>query len=145
MDINIKNLIETEEDDKDLFISKIDSKLQIDMSKNQILDDDEWIDMTIFTIPHIIKALNKWNKYIVTEEEIIKMELIKKVSIESIKHLAKHTNYVTKFDEETGEVIPEKILNAFKEESFITYENRFLYTLIGLIDDFIYLRTRELR
>lgn len=143
MDINIRNLIETQGEERDIFTSRIDSKLIMDMSKKQILDDDEWIDMVNFTIPHLEKALNKWNKQIITEEEIIKMELIKKVSIESIKHLAKHTNFVTEFDEETGEVIPSKILNAYKEESFITYENRFLYTLIKLIDDFIYIRTRD--
>ena len=143
MDINIRNLIETQGEEKDVFTSRIDSKLIMDMSKKQILDDDEWIDMVNFTIPHLEKALNKWNKQIITEEEIIKMELIKKVSIESIKHLAKHTNFVTEFDEDTGEVIPSKILNAYKEESFITYENRFLYTLIKLIDDFIYIRTRD--
>ncbi len=143
MDINIRNLIETQSEEKDVFTSRIDSKLIMDMSKKQILDDDEWIDMVNFTIPHLEKALNKWNKQIITEEEIIKMELIKKVSIESIKHLAKHTNFVTEFDEDTGEVIPSKILNAYKEESFITYENRFLYTLIKLIDDFIYIRTRD--
>lgn len=143
MDINIRNLIETQSEEKDVFTSRIDSKLIMDISKKQILDDDEWIDMVNFTIPHLEKALNKWNKQIITEEEIIKMELIKKVSIESIKHLAKHTNFVTEFDEDTGEVIPSKILNAYKEESFITYENRFLYTLIKLIDDFIYIRTRD--
>ncbi len=143
MDINIRNLIETQSEEKDVFTSRIDSKLIMDMSKKQILDDDEWIDLVNFTIPHLEKALNKWNKQIITEEEIIKMELIKKVSIESIKHLAKHTNFVTEFDEDTGEVIPSKILNAYKEESFITYENRFLYTLIKLIDDFIYIRTRD--
>ena len=33
------------------------------------------------------------------------MELIKKISVESIKHLSKHVNLVTDFDEETGEVI----------------------------------------
>ena len=143
MDSNIKNLADVENAQKDLFLGKIDSKLTMNIRKSQIVDNDEWIDMVNFTIPYLEKALNKFNKQIVTEEEVIKIELIKKVTVESIKHLSKNTNFISEFDEETGDVIPSKILNAYKEESFLTYENRFLYTLIKLIDDFIFLRTRE--
>ena len=95
MEVNIKNLTETQGEEKEYFIDKIDSKLIMNMSKKQIIDDDEWIDLVNFTIPHLEKALNKWNKQIVTEEEIIKIELIKKVSIESIKHLSKNTNFIS--------------------------------------------------
>ena len=141
MELDIKNLTEAQEEEKDIFVNKLDSKLVMDLNRNEILEDTEWIDMVIFTVPHIVKALNKWNKQIVVEEEVIKMELIKKITVESIKHLSKHTNLITEFDEETGDVIPSQILNAYKEEDYITYENRFLYSLISLIDDFIYLRT----
>ena len=143
MALKIIDYIENQSDDGELFIRRIDSKLTLDISKNQILDDDEWIDMVNFTIPHLEKAFEKWNRQIITEEEIIKIELIKKVSVESIKHLSKNTNLISEFDQETGEVTPSKILNAYKEESFLTYENRFLYSLVKLIDDVIYLRTRE--
>lgn len=142
MEMDIKKLTEKHEE-KELFVNRINSKLIMNINKSQILDDDEWIDEVIFTAPYIEKALDKWNKQIVTEEEIIKIELIKKVSIESVKHLSKNTNFIAEFDQDTGDVVPSKILNAYKEESFITYENRFLYTLIKLIDDFIFLRTRE--
>lgn len=141
MDIDIRNLTDEQEEEKEIFVNKIDSKLILDLNRNQILEDTEWIDMVIETSPHILKAFNKWMKQIVTEEEVIKMELIKKISVESIKHLAKHTNLIAEFDEDTGDVIPSQILNAYKEEDFVTYENRFLYSLVKLIDDFIYLRT----
>lgn len=141
MDIDIKKLTEEQEDEKELFIDKVDSRLVLELNRNQILEDTDWIDMVIEVSPHLTKAFDKWMKQIVTEEEVIKMELIKKVSVESIKHLAKHTNLIAEFDEETGDVLPSYILNAYKEENFVTYENRFLYSLVKLIDDFIYLRT----
>lgn len=143
MALNIVDYIDNQDDDGELFIRRIDSKLTMDISKNQILDDDEWIDLVNFTIPHLEKAFEKWNRNIITEEEIVKIELIKKVSVESIKHLAKNTNLISEWDQETGDVTPSKILNAYKEENFITYENRFLYSLVKLIDDVIYLRTRD--
>lgn len=143
MALNIVDFIDNQNDDGELFIRRIDSKLTMDISKNQILDDDDWIDLVNFTIPHLEKAFEKWNRNIITEEEIVKIELIKKVSVESIKHLAKNTNLISEWDQETGDVTPSKILNAYKEENFVTYENRFLFSLVKLIDDVIYLRTRE--
>lgn len=141
MEIDIKKLTEDQEEEKDVFINKTDSKLILELNRNQILEDTDWIDMVIEVSPHLTKAFDKWMKQIVTEEEVIKMELIKKISVESIKHLSKHTNFISEYDEETGDVLPSYILNAYKEENFITYENRFLYSLVKLIDDFIYLRT----
>ena len=125
------------------FLDKVDSKLMVDVNKSQIVENDEWIEMVEFSLPHLEKALTKEIKNIVTEEEIIKIELIKKVTVESVKHLSKNVNYVDRFNQKTGEVIPKKILNAYKEETFITYENRFLYSLIKLIEDYMYLREKD--
>ena len=125
------------------FLDKVDSKLMVDVNKSQIVENDEWIEMIEFSLPHIEKALTKEIKNIVTEEEIIKIELIKKVTVESVKHLSKNVNYVDRFNQKTGEVIPKKILNAYKEETFITYENRFLYSLIKLMEDYMYLREKD--
>lgn len=144
MDLNVMKLANRESGQSSQdFLNKVDSKLMIDVNKSQIVENDEWIDMVEFSLPHIEKALTKEIKNIVTEEEIIKIELIKKVSVESVKHLSKNVNYVDKFNQKTGEVIPKKILNAYKEETFITYENRFLYSLIKLIEDYMYLREKD--
>lgn len=143
MELNITKLANLEGNNSKEFLNKVNSKLMMDINKSRIVENDEWIDMVEFTIPYIEKALIKQIKQIVTEEEIIKIELIKKVTVESVKHLSKNVNFVDQYDQKTGEVIPKKILNAYKEETFMTYENRFLYTLIGLIEDFIYLREKD--
>lgn len=143
MSLNITKLANLEEDKSKDFLDKIDSKLIMDFKKSQSVESDEWIDMVEFTIPYIEKALTKQIKQIITEEEIVKIESIKKVSIESIKHLTKHVNYVEEYDQNNGDVIPNKILNIYKEETFVTYENRFLYTLIRFIEDFMFLREKD--
>lgn len=143
MDLNITKLANLDAGKSQEFLSKVNSKLMMDVSRNQIVENDEWIDMLEFTIPYIEKALTKGIKNIVTEEEIIKIELIKKVTVESVKHLSKNVNFVDRYNQKSGEVIPKKILNAYKEETFITYENRFLYSLIKLIEDYMYLREKD--
>lgn len=144
MDLNVIKLANMESGQTSQeFLNKVNSKLVMDVSKSQIVENDEWIEMVEFSLPHLEKALTKEIKNIVTEEEIIKIELIKKVTVESVKHLSKNVNYVDRFNQKTGEVIPKKILNAYKEETFITYENRFLYSLIKLIEDYMYLREKD--
>ena len=143
MDLNITKLASLEGDKERDFLDKVDSKLIMDFKRNQIVENDEWLDMVEFTVPYIEKALIKQIKQIITEEEIIKIELIKKVTVESVKHLSKNVNFVDQYDQYSGEVIPKKILNAYKEETFMTYENRFLFTLIRLIEDFIFIREKD--
>ena len=142
-DLNILKIANMEKENSIKFLGKMDSKLLMDVSKSRVIDNDEWIEMVEFTMPYLEKALTKQIKNIVTEEEIIKIELIKKVTVESVKHLSKNVNLVDQYNQKSGEVIPKKILNAYKEETFLTYENRFLYTLIKLIEDFIYLREKQ--
>ncbi len=120
--------------------SKLDVHIDIYRSEANI---QEWIDMLTFSIPYVLKALEKPNKQIITEEEVVKVELIKKVSMETIKHLSKNTNLISKIDEETGDVQPEKLLNAFKEENFLTYENKFIYSLVRLMQDFLSYKKRN--
>lgn len=142
-DLNILKLANMEKENSIKFLGNMDSKLLMDVSKSRVIDNDEWIEMVEFTMPYLEKALTKQIKNIVTEEEIIKIELIKKVTVESVKHLSKNVNLVDQYNQQSGEVIPKKILNAYKEETFLTYENRFLFTLIKLIEDFMYLRERQ--
>ena len=59
----------------------------------------------------------------VYEEIILDIEKTKKVTIESIKHLAKHTNFISEYKEEEDFIKPSKLLNVLKEETFNTYEN----------------------
>lgn len=124
-DLNILKLASIEREKSVQFLGQIDSKLLMDVSKSRVTENNEWIDMVEFTMPYLEKALTKQIKNIVTEEEIIKIELIKKVTVESVKHLSKNVNLVDRYNQQSGEVVPKKILNAYKEETFLTYENRF--------------------
>ena len=95
-------------------------------------------------IPHLDIIFRKPNRFIENEEEIVKIEQTRKVSVETIKHLSKNTNFIQKIDEKTGDVIPSKLLNVRKEESFNTYENRLIYTLMQNVKFFIHKRKESI-
>lgn len=91
--------------------------------------EDEGLQLIELTLPYIENIYRNPNRLIVNQEEIVNVELAKKITVESVKHLSKHTNFIQKIDEK-GEVEPSKILNIEKEESYDTYENRLIYSLI---------------
>ena len=69
------------------------------------------------------------------EEEIVPIERAKKITAESIRHLAQHTNMIARVDGDR--VTPNQILNVFREESYEIYENRFIFTLLRNLRHFI--------
>ena len=114
----------------DTFLSNMNSILSVKTDYEKREYDYEWIDMIDETLPYIDNILRNPKRFIVNEEEVVKVEKSKKVTVESIIHLTQHTNYIQKIDE-NGDVKPSKILNINKEESLDTYENRFVFTLIN--------------
>lgn len=119
------------------FLDKTESTLRVVADSNKIVRDVEWIDIIEDTIPYLDKIFRSPNRFIANEEEILKIEQTKKVGVESIKHLSKHTNFIQTIDEQSGDVIPSKLLNVRKEETYNTYENRLIYTLMQNMDFFI--------
>lgn len=111
------------------FLSKTENEVKVKTDISQVIKDTVWIDMLEESIPFIDNIIRNPRKFIVTEEEIIPVEKTKKVTEESIKHLAKHTNLIQDVDE-NGDIMPLKLLNVFKEESTDLYENRFIYSLV---------------
>lgn len=126
------------------FIDTSESTLKVQTEKKYITRDIEWINMMEEVMPHIDSIFRSPNRFIKNEEETVKIEQARKVSVETIKHLSKHTNFIQDIDNETGDVIPSKLLNVRKEETYETYENRLIYTLIQNMKYFVNTRKDSL-
>ena len=127
------------------FIEETSSTLRVETDKKKVTRDTEWIEMMLNTIPYIDNIFRTPNRFIVNEEEVVKIEQAKKITVETIKHLSKNTNFIQTIDQKTGDVIPSKLLNVRKEESYDTYENRLIYTLIQNMKLFIKRRKESLQ
>lgn len=130
--------------DPEKFLQEVNSSLKVDTEYEKVIEDEEWITIMEETVPYLDNILRNPNRFIVNEEEIVKIELARKITVESIKHLSKNTNLIQDFDKETGDVRPSKILNINKEESYDTYENRFIYSLIQNMKFFIARRKKSI-
>lgn len=125
------------------FIDSAESSLKVQSEKKYVTRDVEWMNLIEEAIPHLDHVFRTPNRFIQNEEEIVKIEQARKVSVETIKHLSKNTNFIQTVDE-NGDVIPSKLLNVRKEETCNTYENRLAYTLIQNMKFFINKRKKSL-
>ena len=110
--------------------------IKLNRKKRAKTFDMEWVEMIESSIVSLDNIVRNPRKFIVQEEDIVDISLARAISTESVKHLAQHTNFISSVDED-GMVTPNKILNVTKEESFEVYENRFIYTLLRNLNNFI--------
>lgn len=122
-------------DENEIFMNNLNSTLFVKKDYDMKEFDYDWIDIIEDVNPYIDNILRNPKKFIVNEEEIVKVELARRVTVESVIHLTQHTNFIQKI-EDNGDVKPSKILNINREESLDTYENRFIYTLINNLRNF---------
>ena len=131
-----------------LTTKKFRKKLASEMSYKSTYNGDalsfDWVDIIEEACPRIDIIVRNAKVALVQEANVELIEKAKRITVESVKDLARHTNYINKYDEAKGEVEPGKILDIRNEETFNIYENRFLHTLIYLLDRFVYEREQEI-
>ena len=106
--------------------------------------DVSWVEAIENGLIHVDNVVRNPSRTIIDEEEIVPIALSRKITVESVKHLAQHTDLIQSVDPRTGKITPSKILNIHKEESLATYENRFVNTLIDRLYIFIMTRYEKL-
>ncbi len=112
------------------FIKNIKSGMHLTSDVNSDINNLEWLEIIEEVCPYLDNIVRAPKVALVSESEVRKIEKAKKTGVESVKDLSKHTDYIDKIDPVTGDVQPSKILVVYREETFNTYENRFIYTLI---------------
>lgn len=105
--------------------------------------DMDWVEAIEDSIPYIDKAIREQRRFIVQNEDIVPIEKARKITNESVRHLAQHTNMIARV--EGDDVTPERILDIQREESFAIYENRFLRTLLLNVSRFVDERYKEMK
>ena len=98
--------------------------------------DIKWVEKIEDSLVALDNIIRNPQRFIKETEEVIGIEQVKKISENSIRHLAQNTNLIAKVDDR-GYITPSKILNVQKDETFETYENRFIYTLLHNVQYFI--------
>ncbi|MBR4798848.1 MAG: hypothetical protein IK047_01155 [Clostridia bacterium] len=138
---NSDRYYESLENDFEIFPAMLktfdDGDFSLELKKRYMLKaiDEEWIKMIEDHLTPLDTIIRSPGRFIEQNEQILPIELSKNITTRSIQHLGQHTNLISKVE---GDMItPSKILNVFNDETMLTYENKFINTLINRLYIFI--------
>lgn len=130
-------------DDARMIFGSSESKTSLARCKTVKAIDTEWIEKIEAALPALDVIIRNPSVAIEDVDEVLPVELSRHITEKSIKHLAQHTNYILDIKAD-GEIVPQKILNVFHEETALTYENKFVNTLLNRLSAFVDKRMRAL-
>jgi len=122
------------------FVSANNSSYKIQTDIHSIQFDYSWVEKIEETIPFLDAIIRVPKKFLMQEEEIVPIEKAKKISMETIRHLAQHTNLIQSVSDD-GFITPSAVLNIHKEETYDLYENRFVFSLLNNL--FMFIKQRK--
>ena len=112
---------------------------KIVLTRKHCIVEEDWVDAIEEGLKYIEKAIAEERQFIRSNGEVVPIEKVKNVSKDSVVHLAKHSDLITR--ETPGEdIIPDHLYTVEKLNDYAVYENRFLYMLLCYLRDFITLR-----
>lgn len=103
---------------------------------NNCTVEEDWIIAIEKGLVFLQKAIDEGRQHIHSIGEVLPIEKVKRVSKDSIKHLARHSDLITREPREDV-LIPDKLYIVQRTSDFAVYENRFLYMLLCYLKDFI--------
>ena len=114
-----------------------DGNTTVELRKRFMLKaiDETWVRVIEDSITALDEIIRKPGRFIEENEEILPIELSRHISSRSVRHLAQHTDFISSIENDT--ITPSKILNVFYDETMMTYENKFINTLINRLYGFV--------
>lgn len=101
--------------------------------------DERWLSVIEESLDALNKITEHPRRFVTTSEEVVPVELAKKITADSVRHLSMNTQFIA--SNKDGDVHPTRVLNVTTEETYDLYENRFIYHLIQRLVTFIDKRT----
>ena len=103
----------------------------------------DWIERIEQGLEYVDKAIREERQFIRSNGEVVDIEKVRSVSKDSVKHLAQHSNLITRYTE--GEdIIPDRLYIVERLNDYAVYENRFLYMMLCYLRDFITVRYNKI-
>ena len=118
---------------------------KLNTTKYLCIIDNEWVKAIEEGLEFVEKAVEEERQFIRLNGEVVPIEKVKRISKDSVEHLAKHSEMITHVPEEEDEnIVPDKLYMVEKLSDYAVYENRFLYMLLSYLRDFIHYRLEKI-
>lgn len=131
--------------DKDIITSRfIDSVVKapetdsVTVTHNLCRVDTDWLDAIERGLVFVGRAIEEDRQFIRSEGEVQPIEKVKRISRESVQHLSRHSDLITRKQKE--EIVPDKLYTVERDSDYAVYENKFLYLLLCRVREFASVR-----
>lgn len=121
-------------------LSRAENQFQFSNRRLEKIVDTSWVDAIEESLEGFQNIVSSPRNIIKEEELVVNVANAKKAGSDVVRHLAQHASLVEKFDEETGDVRPSKLMQKYREDSWGLYENRLVFTTLETAFHFVRIR-----
>ena len=117
------------------------NEIQFSNRRLEKIVDTEWIEAIEMALQGFQNIIENPRNVIREDELIVNVANARKTGSDVVRHLATHASLVEDFDEETGNVRPNKVMQKYREDSIgQVYENRVVFTSLETTYQFVKIR-----
>lgn len=107
--------------------------------------EEDWIAAIEEGLVYVEKAVAEERQFIRVNGEVVPIEKVRKISKDSVEHLARHSEMLTHVpEEEDALLVPDELYMVEKLNDYAVYENRFLYMMLCYVRNFIEYRLENI-
>lgn len=107
--------------------------------------EEDWIKAIEDGLKFVEQAVAEERQFIRTNGEVVPIEKIRKISKDTVVHLAKHSDMITHVPEDEDDpLVPDQLYMVEKLSDYAVYENRFLYMMLCYLKSFIEYRLEKI-
>ena len=122
-------------------IAHAQNEFQFSNRRMEKIVDTTWVDRLEQALPALQNVIASPRRIIREDELIVDVANAKKANSEVVRHLATHSVYVENYEEDTGDVRPNKLMQKYREDSMSkVYENRVVFTTLEMAYQFVKIR-----
>ena len=121
-------------------VSRADNQFQFSNRKMEKTVDLDWVDNIENSLSAFQNIVSNPRNVIKEDELIVNVANAKKAGADVVRHLAQHAELVEKFDTDSGDVRPSRLMQKYREDTVGLYENRLVFTVLEMAHEFVKIR-----
>ena len=117
------------------------NEIQFSNRRMEKIVDTEWVEAVEQVLPAFQGIIENPRNVIREDELIVNVANARKTGSDVVRHLATHAGLVEDFEEDTGYVRPNRVMQKYREDSIgQVYENRVVFTALENAYQFVKIR-----
>ncbi len=121
-------------------VAGADNEIQFSNRRMEKLVDSTWVDKIESGLDAFQIIIASPRNTIMEEELVVNVANAKKGGSEVVRHLSQHAALVEDFNEQSGDVRPNRLMQKYREDTVSLYENRVAFTTLEMAYQFVKIR-----